>query len=50
MLWEWEWDASNEPVDERLIRYFGLALVNRYYNITWPTNVPKTLRFAITDD
>jgi hypothetical protein len=50
MLWEWKWDASSEPADMRLQRYFGLALVNKYYNISWPTNVPKSMRFALTED
>jgi len=41
MLWEWEWGPASEPKDQRLMRYFGLALVNRYYNISWPSNVPR---------
>lgn len=50
MLWEWDWDASNEPLDNRLARFFSLIKMNKYYNIGWPSNVPKTMRFAITND
>lgn len=41
MLWEWSWGPASEPEDKRLIRFFGLTLVNRYYHIDWPSNVPK---------
>lgn len=49
MGWEWHW-KNGQPVDTRLIRYFGLILLNQTTFVEYPSTLPRSKRYALQVD